>query len=405
MLALIAWRNIWRNKTRSLLVIISVMLGLWAGAFILAYVFGMMESRLEEAINNEVSHFQVHHPDFDRDFEARYFIVGGEKILNDLSQETSVQAIAPRVITYGMVASANSSTGGKLIGIAPENETAVTRLKKRIAQGRYLEEEDRNKVVIGEKLAHKLKVKLRSKIVLTCQDTAGNIVAGAFRIVGIFKTVNSSIEESNVYVRGIDLGQLIGTPGQYHEIAALVEDPGVLDSYLETLASLYPHVLMESWKELSPELGLMIDSLDQYMVIFITIILLALSFGIVNTMLMAVLERVREIGMLMAIGMNKPRLFGMITLETIFLVAIAAPVGLLAAFLTISYLGETGMDLSAVYNEGYAAYGFKSFIYPKLEGIYYWRMVVMVSIAALAASIYPAFTAVGLNPVKAIRTI
>ena len=304
-----------------------------------------------------------------------------------------------------MVASANSSTGGKLIGIAPENETAVTRLKERIAQGRYLEEEDRNKVVIGEKLAQKLKVKLRSKIVLTCQDTAGHIVAGAFRIVGIFKTVNSSIEESNVYVRGIDLGQLIGTPGQYHEIAALVKDPGGLDSYLETLASLYPDVLMESWKELSPELGLMIESLDQYMVIFITIILLALSFGIVNTMLMAVLERVREIGMLMAIGMNKPRLFGMITMETIFLVAIAAPIGLLAAFLTISYLGNTGMDLSAVYNEGYAAYGFKSFIYPKLEGIYYWRMVAMVSIAALAASVYPAFTAVRLNPVKAIRTI
>lgn len=405
MLALIAWRNIWRNKTRSLLVIVSVMLGLWAGAFILAYVFGMMEARLEEAINNEVSHFQVHHPDFDRDYEARYFIQGGEKILEGLSQEDFIQALAPRVITYGMVASANSSTGGKLIGIYPEEETAVTGLKEKIADGRYLEEKDRNKVVIGLKLAEKLKVKIRSKIVLTCQDTAGNIVAGAFRIVGIFKTVNSTLEESNVYVRGTDLAQLIGTPGQYHEIAALVRDPDILDNYLYSLTSSYPGALIESWKILSPELGLMIDSLDQYMVIFVTIILLALSFGIVNTMLMAVLERVREIGMLMAIGMNKLRLFGMITLETIFLVSIATPLGLLAAFLTISYLGETGMDLSSVYKEGYAAYGFKSFIYPQLDGIYYWRMVVMVSIAALAASIYPAITAVRLNPVKAIRAI
>lgn len=149
----------------------------------------------------------------------------------------------------------------------------------------------------------------------------------------------------------------------------------------------------------------MIETLDQSMIIFLIVILVALSFGIVNTMLMAVLERVREIGMLMAIGMTKTRLFGMISLETIFMVMIATPFGLLFALVSIEYLRIYGLDLSAIYAEGYAQYGFKSIIYPSLEGSYYLRIMVLVLITAVLSSIYPAVTALRLNPVAAIRKL
>ncbi|MGI9542951.1 MAG: ABC transporter permease, partial [Cyclobacteriaceae bacterium] len=235
--------------------------------------------------------------------------------------------------------------------------------------------------------------------------TAGSIVAGAFRIMGLYKTYNSGYDDLHLFIRGEDLTGLLGIPGQYHEIATLLDQPETLDAFTNELSAKYSSLLVEQWKDLSPELGLMIDSFDQYMIIFLIIILLALSFGIINTMLMSVLERVREIGMLMAIGMNRLRLFGMIALETSFLVLIATPFGLLFAYLTNSYLGEVGMDLSGLYQEGYASYGFKSFIYPKLENIYYFRIMIMVVITAILASIYPAITAIRLNPVTAIRKI
>ena len=405
MLPLIAWRNIWRNKTRSLTVIISVVLGLWTGAFILAYAFGMIDQRLKDAIENEVSHLQIHHPEFDKDNEAKFFIRDGEGVLESMAKEPQVQFVTGRVITLGMVSSASNSSGGKLIGIQPDTENLVSKLKDKLVEGEYLDMHSRNKVIVGQKLANKLKVKLRSKIVLTCQDTAGNIVAGAFRVIGIYKTSNTSYDEMHVFVKDNDLADLMQITNKYHEIAGLVHDPTTLDSFIDLKSKSMPDLQLESWKTIAPELGLMIDSLDQYLTIFIGIILLALSFGIVNTMLMAVLERVREIGMLMAIGMTKARIFGMISLETIFLVALAAPIGLTAAYVTNTLLGFYGLDLSAIYAEGYAEFGFESIIYPKLESFYYFRILLMVALAACLAAIYPAITAIRLNPVKAIRKI
>ena len=405
MLFQIAWKNIWRNKTRSLLVMGSVAMGLWVGAFMMGYAFGMIDQRLQDAVKNEISHFQSHHPQFERDNEVKYFLSEGPGMLKEIQHDERVKAATGRVVINGMVSSANSSTGGKFIGILPESEDAVTGLKGKLTEGNYFDDKSRNKVIIGEKLAEKLKVKLRSKIVLTFQDSTGNILAGAFRIIGLYKTYNSTYDETNIFVRASDISGLVNIPGQYHEIAALIHEPEILDTMVNELNLKYPEAKTEDWKEIAPEISLMIESFDQYMVIFLIIILLALSFGIINTMLMAVLERVREIGMLMAIGMNKIKLFIMISLETISLVIVATPVGMLLGFFTVEYLGHTGMDLSAVYDEGYAAYGFQSYIYPKLEDIYYIRITIMVIVTALLASIYPAITAIRLDPLKAIRKI
>ena len=383
----------------------SVAMGLWVGAFMMAYAFGMIDQRLQDAVKNEISHFQSHHPEFERDNEVKYFLGEGPKMLKQIQGDTRIKAATGRVVINGMVSSANSSTGGKFIGILPDYEDAVTGLRGKLTEGAYFDNQSRNKVIIGEKLAEKLKVKLRSKIVLTFQDSTGNILAGAFRIIALYKTYNSTYDETNIFVRAADIGKLINLPGQYHEIAALLHEPEKLDTLVNELKAKYPEAKTENWKEVAPEISLMIESFDQYMVIFLIIILLALSFGIINTMLMAVLERVREIGMLMAIGMNKAKLFFMISLETISLVIAATPVGMLLGYFTVQYLGHVGMDLSAIYDEGYAAYGFQSYIYPKLEDIYYIRIMVMVIVTALLASIYPAITAIRLDPIKAIRKI
>jgi putative ABC transport system permease protein len=170
------------------------------------------------------------------------------------------------------------------------------------------------------------------------------------------------------------------------------------------LQKIFKGQLLRDWMQLSPELDLIINSFNLYMYIFIGIILLALSFGIINTMLMSVLERVRELGMLMAIGMNKPRIFFMIILETILLSLAGSPLGFLISYLTIYYFGVHGLDLS-VFSEGLSSFGYASIIYTELDPDFYFKIYFMTLFAALFASLFPAYKALRLKPVDAIRKI
>ncbi|WP_246070015.1 ABC transporter permease [Mangrovivirga cuniculi] len=155
-----------------------------------------------------------------------------------------------------MVASPGTSSGGKFIGIDPASEDSVTQLSQNVTEGEYLSPQDKNKVIIGKKLAEKLKVKVRSKIVLTFQDIDGNIVAGAFRIVGIFQSYNSTLEEMNLYVNQADLAGLQNTENNVHEIAILLNDADEVPEYKKVLFDRYPSLLTQSWKELALNLAL-----------------------------------------------------------------------------------------------------------------------------------------------------
>ena len=138
--------------------------------------------------------------------------------------------------------------------------------------------------------------------------------------------------------------------------------------------------------------------------IVMTIFMFALIFGIINTMLMAVLERTKELGMLMAVGMNKAKVFWMIVIETLMLGLIAAPFGLLLGYLTVTTLGKNGLDLSS-YGNGLEEFGMSTIVHPYIEPALYWQLAIAVLITAILGSLYPAWKAVKLRPVEAIRTI
>ncbi len=400
-----AWKNIWRNKVRTLIILISIVLGIWAGTFILAYAFGLIEQRVNDAIGYEVSHLQIHQPDYLLDNDPQFVIKKSTDLLNTIKKDERVKAASQRTLVHAMLATASNNAGAKTMGIEPQGENTVTQIASCIVDGEYLEDSDKNKILIGKKLAEKLKLKIRSKIVLTFQDTDKNIVSAAFRVKGVFSTYNAGLEQSTIYALKKDLDRLLNLKQEAHEIAILLQGADLVTDFTQEQKSKFAALSIRTWSEIVPELALMTNSLDQYLVIFLLIILLALSFGIINVMLMAVLERVREIGMLMAIGMSKLRLFFMVVLETCLVFCLAAPLGLLLAFGVITYLQNTGLDLSSAYGESYGALGFRTIIYPQLQAVYYLRIMLMVAVTAILASIYPAYTALRLEPVEAIRKI
>ena len=405
MLLQISWRNIWRNKTRSFVVICSIIIGLWAGIFILAFAWGLYQNNIDDTVYRQLSHIQIHNPLFTKENESKYTISNSDEILQKLQSNKNVASVSSRVITSGMISSPTNASGIKIYGINPLSEKTQIALNENVRQGTYFETGKENEILIGEKLAKKLKIKLKSKVVLTFTNIDNEIITAAFRVGGLYRSKNISLDEVNVYVQKNELVNLLGLQdSESNEIAILLKNEEQLDSMKIFSSSLVPKGKVEDWKTLSPELGMVIESFNLYTYIITGIILLALTFGIVNTMLMSVLERFRELGMLMAIGLNKSKIFVMILLETLYLTLMGCPIGLLIGWLSVSFFEKHGINIS-MFSEGLAAYGFSSIIYTSLDNHKYVIVVIMYFITALLAAIYPAYKALQLNPSEAIRKI
>jgi ABC-type lipoprotein release transport system permease subunit len=403
MIIAVAWRNIWRSKTRSLVILIAICLGLASGVFYMAFYKGMVDQRINTAIKTEASHIQIHNKQYLNNPDKKFVIANTDSVIQAIKTVPGVRASSSRIITNTMIQSPATSSGVKVTGVIPEDEKLVTNLYSRLIEGSYFEEGKRNPIVIGKKLADKLKVKLKSKVVITLQDMEGNMTAASFKVEGIFETSNTAFDETCVFVRKDDLGRIMAMdPNASHEIAVLLDVNEQLDIVNQMLQSKLPDLDVKTWREIMPDVSLVESSFGLTMFIFIGIILLALLFGIINTMLMAVLERTKELGMLMAIGMNKTRVFTMILLETVMLSLFGGICGILLGWALNLYFGVKGIDLGT-WSTAYKSMGFDTLVYTKLSMSVTFEIAVMVIITGILAAIYPAMKALKLKPAEAIR--
>ncbi len=404
MLLKIAWRNIWRSRTRSIVIIIAVSLAVWATIALLSFSFGFVKSYVDNAVEHNTSHLQVHDSLYLENNEVQYYMNFNDTRFDEIMQIPEVKAGAYRSIVLGMVGNSKGSRGLQIKGVAPQLEDSLTGLSGMITAGDYFSSKGKNQILIGSKLAKKMGVKLRSKVVLTFQNLNGDMTAGAFRVKGFYSTKNDFNDNAIVFVKRSDLNRLLGNDAVVHEMAFLLKNQKDLSTVQSKIQRLLPEEKVSTYREISPDVNLYETQMLSNVNIFIAIVMLALVFGLINTMLMAVLERYRELGVLMAVGMNRLRVFGMIFYETIMLTTVAAIPGLIAGWLTVMYFGNYGLDLSA-FSSGMEKFGLASIVYPTLEGEIYFRMALAVWITAVVASVYPAWKAVRLRPVEAIRKL
>jgi len=400
---LLAWKNIWRNRTRSMIMLVAIIIGVVSGSLFTAFYNGMIYQRINDAISNETSNIQIHAAQFLENKEINDTIPQIKTILNHIDTLTSLKAYSLRFKTMAMISSASNNTGVILIGTDPNREKVTTNIEKKIVHGQYFGTDKKNSLLVGEKLAEKLKLKLRSKVVITLQDSKGNIVSGAFRVVGIYNTGNTGFDSRVVYTTQADIQNLLADTSLYiHEIAIALQNDGLTGSHAAQLQATLPFVDIKTWKELYPEVGLMADYTQYLQLIYMTIIFLALSFGIINTMLMSVMERTRELGMLMAIGMKRWKIFQMITYETIILLGSGTIAGLGLSYLLIEVLTVTGINLAS-FAKGLNQMGFSAMVCPVLSLREYLHTIGLVIVAGFLSSIIPARRALKLSPSEALR--
>jgi putative ABC transport system permease protein len=399
----ISWRNVWRNKARSTVIILAIGCGLWGGTFATALMTGLIEQKFNSTIKNQVSHIQVHHPEFIREHLTEYEVIDHEALVAELDNNDKVLSFSARTLVNGMIANASMTSGVEIYGIDADQENRTTRFKDALTEGDYFESVSRNPILIGAKLAEKMKIKIGNRIVLTFQDISGEITSASFRVSGIYRTSNTMNDGRNVYVKKNDLLRLLGKNEVVNEVAILLHHMEDVTAMRADLQSKFSGNKIRTWAEISPDLSFLNEFSGLMMMILLIIILMALAFGLLNTMLMTIFERTRELGVLISIGMSKKRVFLMILLETTFLVISGSLLGSLLGALTVNSANSNGVDLTSFGADAMSDFGFAPIIYPSLDPSYYLYLALLVLLTAFLASVYPAFKALKLNPADAVR--
>lgn len=400
---LLAWRNIWRNPRRTTVILIAIIIGVWSMLFTGALTRGMINQMVDNGISTLTGEIQIHRRGYRSDPVVENSITTPEEISDMLETILPPGAKwAARVRVNAIASNARHSTGVTLVGIIPSREAEISFIGKALTQGRYLKLEDKYGIVVGKALLDKFETKLGRKLVLMSQAMDKEISSRAFRIIGIFDAEMESTEKQFVFVSMSAAQQMLKLGKSISEISVILPDREDVDRIADEMRSALPtDYEVDTWKTLLPIIKAYLEMMDGWMFIWYLIVFIAMGFGIVNTMLMAIFERIREFGLLKALGMKPWRILKTVIVESFLLLLVGSALGNLIGFLSIFALSKEGIDLSSL-AEGAEYAGMSRVIYPAIHSQDIIVANLVVFVLGLFVCLYPAVKAAKVTPVEAL---
>lgn len=403
--AQMALRSVFRNPRRSLITASATAFGLAAYLFLYGFADGFFEQMIRNSTEQLSGHVQVMRQGHDADLSPALRIDRTAGHLRELAAKPNVEAAAPRVLIRAMVANSQTSQPAQLVGIAPKLEKQVTRLADYMVRGRYVEPGGEG-VVIGQKLVDELEARLGDKLVVTVQQEGGDLASGAYVIAGIYRTGSDLFDSEYIFTSTEKARGLLGfQPDQASRIALRLADRTLSRATARELnQTLAGHGLVaQDWETLLPVVVQMIDmsQIDFYLILAVVFVVVAI--GVMNTMVMSVMERTRELGVMLALGTRAGQMVLTILFEALFLALLGMVAGVVIGTLIVAWFNRTGIDLSAIAGSFEAIPGVTDRIYPVLILDHVWLPSVMLFLCSVVVALYPARRASRLDPVEAIR--
>jgi putative ABC transport system permease protein len=358
---------------------------------------------VETAIRTDLGHIQIHAQGYDANPELRVRMRdGGLRSGQVLEDNRDVAAFARRVRGEGLVTSARASVGVRVIGVEPENEPGISIVADSMTSGRYLDDTKR-RVIIGERLARRLHVEVGDKIVLSVTDMSGDIAGAGVRVGGIFHTPSAVLDSGTIFLPIAESQTLLALEDAISEVVIIGKDGASVDRLHASLVSSLGELEVRSWKELQPVLDYMVTVFDQMGYIIYGAVFIAMLFGIANVLLMTIYERIREIGILMAIGMPRSRLALSIVYESLIVTLVGLAIGFAIALAVLAVFRD-GIALSSL-AAGLEAFGVGQQIKPVLRSNDFLVPTVVAILTAVVASGWPAYRATQFRPAEAVRHV
>jgi putative ABC transport system permease protein len=400
----LAWRNIWRNPRRTTVILFAVIVGVWCMLVLGALTRGEETGMIKNGISTLTGHIQIHAKGYQRDPVIENSINGLASIKTVLEKHLPPGADwTPRIRVRAFARNARHMAPVTLVGIDPAREKQVSFIEKAIKGGAYLQPGDKYGIIVGRALLEQFETKIGHKLILTSPDTNQEITSRAFYIVGVFRSELQATEKQLAFVTLPAIQHLLKLENIVTEVSIVLPDHQGVQQVYDGLKAELPSTRFEihTWQELLPLLTAYLWIFDGFLLIWYLVVFIAMGFGIVNTTLMAVFERIKEFGLLKALGMKPHQIITEVLTESFLLLILGVAIGNMSGFLTVFALSAKGIDLSAL-AAGTEYLGFSRLIFPViyLKDLIIANLVVLI--LGLFVSLYPAAKAARFTPVEAL---
>ena len=407
-----ALRNIWRSPVRTILTMSAIAFAALILVFMLSFQLGSYEAMVNSSVKIHTGHFQIQAKGYNEKQNIRYSLSSPEYIAASLDKIQGIQSYTFRSNGFSLVSSKNRTRGVLVTGIDPAGEAAVSTIETLVKKGEYLDPQDRDKALVGKLLAKHLKVSIGDELTILGQGKDGSIAAGIVTIKGIFSSGIDEFDRSSIQIPLSYFNDIFYMQGSVHEIVCIADslyNVNKIVKILEQDLSKYQNkgereIVILDWKELVPGLvqGIKLDLVSGS--IFYFILILVVAFSILNTFLMAIFERTKEFGVMLALGVKPSRLLKLVLMESSFLTLTGVIIGGVAGCIVTLWFQNNGINLEGA-SEVLKEYGMSGIVYPKLSIVSASIGPVAVLLITLCAALYPALKVKRLTPVDAINSV
>jgi len=383
---------------------IAVVIGVWSMIFLGALMRGIIDGMIHNGINTLTGHILIHQSRYPDDPSIDNSIADGKEVLREIEALLPAGSrVASRVRVNTIVSNARHNGSATLVGIDPAEEKPLSFIGSAVTRGRYLKAEDNGAILVGQALAKRFDTELGHKLILMTQDKTGQITSKAYRIAGIFQAEMESTEKAYVFVTRESARKMLKMGAAISEISILLPSPDQADQTAAALEAEFAGkaLRVRTWQDALPLLQAYLDLYDSFIMIWFLVVFVAMGFGILNTTLMAVFERMREFGLLKALGMRPIRIVKGILTEALIILLVGLFTGNALGLASAWALSFHGIDLSAL-AQGVEYAGMSRVIFPLVLPKDMLGANLVVLLLGLLVCLYPALKAARFTPVEAM---
>ncbi len=397
-----AWRNLWRYGRRTVTTIAAMTLALLTLIVWTSFVQGFLRDLETTIVEVEIGDLQVYPPEY-RTQPSIFDRIGTSTELVDTLGAMGFEASA-RLLGGGLAAAGEASAGVSLRGVETEQDARVSVVYDRVAEGSWLDPSDPAGIVIGGRLARTLDVGLGDEVVLLSQATDGSIANGLYTVRGILSPFSEATDRGGVFLVRQAFLDFFVLPGGAHQVVVRNAADQPLETSAAQIRAAAPGLDVLTWRELFPTLATMLDSVESTMYILFMIVYLAIAILLINATLMAVFERIKELGLLKAVGLSPTRVVFLILWEGFFQAALAAAAGLILSVPLLFYFTRVGINLAALGGQiSISGIGMDPYMRGVVTPAIFVGPLSAMIVIVLLSMLYPALKAARIRPVEAMR--